>query len=74
MTRSSSRILSLALAFLFLLFSALSLIGRLRRRSARLALGIVIIIVVSFGCAAAVIFAAVISAAVCMLAALFASE
>ena len=62
------------LALLFLLLSALSLIGRLRRMRARLALCIVIIIVVSFGCAAAVILAAVISAAVCMLAALFASE
>ncbi len=57
------------LTLLFLLFSALSLIGRLRRMRARLALCIVIIIVVSFGCAAAVIFTAV-----CMLAALFASE
>ena len=57
------------LALLFLFFPALSLIGRLRRMRALLALCIVIIIVVSFGCAAAVIFTAV-----CMLAALFASE
>ena len=62
------------LALLFLFFPALSLIGRLRRMRARLALCIVIIIVVSLGCAAAVILAAVISAAVCMLAALLASE
>lgn len=57
------------LALLFLFFPALSLIVRLRRMRARLALCIVIVIVVSFGCAAAVIFTAV-----CMLAALFASE